>query len=250
MSRFPPFPAQTAGLPNNGELSATLDRYNSWSPSRRLGSNSRGWGTYFPITVKIRGAEDSSGRLASRRVALVEESPIIRLALEEAFRHAGAHLVPHTDAEIGVAAIGLGVTIDPALDLLVDGLRRRGTRFLFYGGPDVDFDAILRRWPECIIVPKPRSLNDVIEAVAALFRPAGRTIRGHQNQQNGDQRHRYECRLVDWQSRIIVSIWMECANDVEAIDRAAAETERFHGDSRVAGYELRQGMVRIVLMLW
>ena len=198
----------------------------------------------------IRGAEHSGGRLENRRVALVEENPIIRLALEEAFRRAGAHLVPHSDAEIGVAALGLGVTIDPALDLLVDSLRRRGIRFLFYGGPDVDFDTILRRWPECIIVPKPRSLNDVVEAAAALFRPAGRTTGSQQKEQNGDQRHRYECRLVDWQSRVIASIWMECANDVEAMDRAAAEAERFHGDSRVAGYELRQGMVRIILMLW
>lgn len=232
-------------------MSATLSRYNCWSPPRRLWLNFHGDGERnFPIAVKIRGAEDSRGRLASRRVALVEENPIIRLALEESFRRAGALLVSHSDAEIGVAAIGLGVTIDPVPDLLIDSFRRRGVRFLFYGGPDVDFDTVLRRWPECIIVPKPQSLNDVVEAVAALFRPAGRTIGGQQNERNGDQRHRYECRLIDWQSRIIVSIWMECANDVEAIDRAAAEAQRFHGDARVAGYELRQGMVRIILMLW
>lgn len=200
--------------------------------------------------MKIRGAEDSGGRLANRRVALVEENLIIRVVLEEALRRAGAQIVPHSDVDTGVAAIGLGAAIGPGLDPIIDGLRRHGIRFLFYGGPDVDFETVIRKWPECIIVAKPGSLNDVVEAVAALFRPAGRTAGDQPNELNGDRRHRYECRLIDWQSHVIASIWMECVDDVEAIDRAAAEAERFRSDSRIAGYELRQGMVRVVLMLW
>lgn len=200
--------------------------------------------------MTIRGAEDSGGRLSDRRVALVEENPIIRLALEGALQRAGARVVTLSNPETGVVALGLGATIDTALDPIIDNLRQRGIRFLFYGGPDVDFEPVLRKWPECTIVPKPQSLNDVVEAVAALFRPPGRTVNRHAGGQDADHLHRYECRLVDWQSRPVASIWMECANDVEALDRAAAEAERFHGDSRVAGYELRQGMVRIILMLW
>ncbi len=202
------------------------------------------------IAVTIRGAENPVGRLTNRRVALVEENPIIRLALEEALRRAGARVVSLSDVETGAAALGLTVPIDPALDAIIDNLQRRGIPFLFYGGPDVDFEAVLRKWPECTILPQPSSLNDVVEAVAALFRPRGRTASRHATGQNGDHLHRYECRLVDWQSRTVASIWMECANDAEALDRAAIEAERFHGDSRVAGYELRQGMARIVLMLW
>jgi hypothetical protein len=201
-------------------------------------------------TVTIRGAEHSGGRLANRRVALVEENPIIRLALEEALRRAGARVVTLSDVETGVAALGLGVPIDPALGPIIDNLRHRGIRFLFYGGPDVDFESVLRRWPECTIVPRPQSLNDVVEAVAALFRPPGRTDSRQSAGKDAEQLHRYECRIIDWQSRTVASIWMECTNDVQAIDRASAEAERFHGDSRVAGYELRQGMVRIILMLW
>src|SRR5689334_21595990 len=117
-------------------------------------------GFILSTTVTIRGAEQSGVCLANRRVALVEENRIIRLALEGALRRAGARVVTLSDVETGVAALGLGVPIDPALGPIIDNLRHRSIRFLFYGGPDVDFESVLRRWPECTIVPRPQSLND------------------------------------------------------------------------------------------
>lgn len=108
--------------------------------------------------------------LRGRRVVVVEDDWVVKNTIEIVLGDAGAVIVPYLDQNLDAAVldvrIGNGITSLP----IAITLELRRIPFLFctaYG--DTVTRPILRRWPNCTILPKPFSADGLIGAVAALL---------------------------------------------------------------------------------
>jgi hypothetical protein len=117
--------------------------------------------------------------LAGKRIVVIEDNTILKIGLETVLRGAGASLVSSFDQQIDAALLDFrlqhGVTAAP----LAQVLYRRGVPFAFYTGcSQVSLAGIRARWPECIIIAKPASPADIVDALAGLLqRQSGKALR-------------------------------------------------------------------------
>ena len=108
--------------------------------------------------------------LSGKRVVVIDDDPTVKTAVETALSDAGAIIVLSFDRKVDVAVldvwIGKGVTSLP----IAMALEVRGVPFLFYTAYRDDVAApILRRWPNCKILPKPLPSDELIAAVETLL---------------------------------------------------------------------------------
>jgi hypothetical protein len=108
--------------------------------------------------------------LAEKRIVVIEDNAILKIGLETVLRGAGASLVSSFDQKIDAALLDFrlehGVTAVP----LAQALHRRGVPFAFYTGcSQASLAGIRARWPECIIIAKPASPAEIVEALVGLL---------------------------------------------------------------------------------
>ena len=112
--------------------------------------------------------------LAGKRIIVIEDNAILKIGLETVLRAAGASLVSSFDQKIDAALLDFrlehGVTAVP----LAQALHRRGVPFAFYTGcSQASLAGIRARWPECIVIAKPASPADIVEALADMLKRQG-----------------------------------------------------------------------------
>ena len=108
--------------------------------------------------------------LAGKRLVVVEDTAIIKLAIEKTLLEAGATITRSFEngADAGLLDIwlGNGSTSIPIAQALSD----RKIPFLFYTGlPPSELTQIRERWPGCMIVAKPALPSEIVAAVVELL---------------------------------------------------------------------------------
>ena len=108
--------------------------------------------------------------LAGKRLVVVEDTAIIKLAIEKTLLEAGATITRSFEngADAGLLDIwlGNGSTSIPIAQALSD----RKIPFLFYTGlPRSELTQIRERWPGCMIISKPALPSEIVAAVAELL---------------------------------------------------------------------------------
>jgi len=116
------------------------------------------------------------GRLAGKRVFVVEDNYFIRRWIEECLRAEGAVIASllTRGLDVGVLDVRLndGVTSVP----MALTLAARGVPFLFYTGHSADVtEPLWSRFKGCQILAKPASAEDLVVAVVAAMAWSPRT---------------------------------------------------------------------------
>src|ERR1700751_3828824 len=108
------------------------------------------------MALSLHSAAPSRSNLVGRRIAIFEAHPVVKIAIEAAFRKAGAVVVSGLDAQFEAAAIGLGVSHQSAVEPIARSLHRRDIPFLFYvAQSEVDLESVRLAWPGCRILTRP-----------------------------------------------------------------------------------------------
>ena len=122
------------------------------------------------MTLSLHSAAPSSSDLIGRRIAVFEAHPVVKVAIEAAFRKAGAVVVSGLDAQIDAAAIGLGISHQGSVEPIARSLHRREIPFLFYAAQsEVDIESVRLAWPGCRILTRPTSPEEIVQASVWLF---------------------------------------------------------------------------------
>ena len=125
-----------------------------------------------------RNSTNGAGRLAGRRILVVEDEIIIAMALQAGLEDdeaevvgpshtlaAALDLAAHADVSAAILDLCLGPeSIAPVARLL----NERGIPFLFYTGQS-ESDPVRREWPRVLSLPKPTPTRQIVQAVASLF---------------------------------------------------------------------------------
>jgi len=111
-------------------------------------------------------------RLSGKRIVVVEDDSSVKGCVEAALSDAGAIIVVAFDRKIDAAVldvrIGKGISSVP----IAITLELRQVPFLFYTGYSGSVAGALQaRWPQCKILSKPLSSEELVSEVAALFTP-------------------------------------------------------------------------------
>jgi DNA-binding response OmpR family regulator len=132
----------------------------------------------FPTRpIAFRPLRAVHGPLASSTILIVEDEPLIALDLHAALREAGAGLIAATTTpealllirrnEIAAAIVDVALSAGDCREVC-QALFHRSIPFLFYTGHR--HAAVLKEWPEAMILDKPQRLEDVVAAILRLVR--------------------------------------------------------------------------------
>jgi hypothetical protein len=122
------------------------------------------------MALSLHSAAPSRSNLVGRRIAIFDAHPVVKIAIETAFRKAGAVVVSGVDAQFEAAVIGLGVSHQGIVEPIARSLHRREIPFLFYEAQsEVDLESIRLAWPSCRIVTRPASPAEIVQAAVWLF---------------------------------------------------------------------------------
>jgi CheY-like chemotaxis protein len=107
--------------------------------------------------------------LSGKHVIVIEDNPIVRMGIEDVLRGAGAHIARSfshkADAAVLDVTLGSGITAIP----IAKTLSLRQVPFLFYTGqPETVLAPIREQWPECRILPKPSTPQQILAGVVSL----------------------------------------------------------------------------------
>ncbi len=107
--------------------------------------------------------------LSGKHIIVIEDNPVVKMGIEDALRDAGAFIAKSfshkADAAILDLTLGNGITAIP----IAQTLSLRHVPFLFYTGqPETALAPIREQWPECKIIAKPSSPQQILASVVAL----------------------------------------------------------------------------------
>jgi DNA-binding response OmpR family regulator len=135
---------------------------------------------------------DDATSLAGKRVVVIEDDQVTKLNFETALAAAGAIIISAFDQKLDAAVLDVrlapGITSIPIAIAL--SLRRVPFLFCTAYAKDVT-EPLQRRWPDCIVLSKPVSTDEVVSAVRALLQHAPKAIPG-----NGKERRPAEAGRV------------------------------------------------------
>ena len=112
--------------------------------------------------------------LSGKHVIVIEDNPIVRMGIEDVLRDAGAfisHSFTHkADSAVLDVTLGNGITAIP----IAQTLSLRQVPFLFYTGqPETVLTPVRQQWPDCKIIPKPSTPQQILDCVIALVDKRG-----------------------------------------------------------------------------
>jgi DNA-binding response OmpR family regulator len=118
--------------------------------------------------------------LSGKHVIVIEDNPVVRMGIEEALRDAGAFVSRSfrhkADAAVLDLTLGNGITAIP----IAQTLSLRQVPFLFYTGqPETALTPVRKQWPDCKIIQKPSSPEQILAGVVALVDKHGARARAH-----------------------------------------------------------------------
>jgi len=110
--------------------------------------------------------------LQGRRIAVVEDEPIIKLEVEDALMDAGASIAKSVADRIDAAVLDISLKGSLSGTHIAVALRLRSIPFIFYSGAEAEVAAPVRaRFPGSPFVSKPSCREEIVKAIVGVMRP-------------------------------------------------------------------------------